>query len=78
MKGLSDVKKGSSAIIKRLDCKGAIRQRLIDLGIFEGEKIKVIALAPLCDPIIIEVKGCLMAIRKNNAGKIIVEEEENV
>ena len=76
MPNLSDVLIGKSAFVKRLDCEGKIRQRLIDLGIFEGAEIKVLKAAPLFDPIIIEVKDCVMAIRKNDAKKIIILSEK--
>ena len=73
MSNLNDVKINCSAVITRLDCEGKVRQRFFDLGIFEGVKIKVKACAPLLDPIIIEVKDSFMAIRRNDAKKIIVE-----
>jgi len=71
---LGDVKIGNFAIVKTLNCEGKIRQRFFDLGIFEGAEIKVLAFAPLSDPIIIEVKGSIMAIRRNDAKKIILSE----
>jgi len=73
MSNLNDVKINCSAVITRLECEGKIRQRFFDIGIFEGVKVKVKAYAPLFDPIIIEVKGSIMAIRRNDAKKIIVD-----
>lgn len=73
MSNLNDIKINCSAVIIRLDCEGKVRQRFFDLGIFKGVEIKVKAYAPLFDPIIIEVKGSLMAIRRSDAKKIIID-----
>ena len=69
---LSQSKKGTGLIIQDLVCPGASRRRLIDLGIMKGVKITVKGVAPLGDPMIVEVNDCEIAIRKNDAKNIIV------
>lgn len=69
---LEQVKKGNDTIIQDFACQGINRQRLMDLGIFKGAKIRVKGHAPLGDPMIVEVGDCDIAIRKNDARHIIV------
>ena len=69
---LLQVKKGQYATIKELACQGINHQRLIDLGINVGTKVKVIGFAPLGDPMVIEVDDCRIAIRKSDAKCLII------
>lgn len=73
MTNLSQIKAGNKAVIKHLECDGALRQRFIDMGLFKGTNVKVNSFAPLGDPMIIEVNDCKIAIRKNEAQKIIIQ-----
>ena len=58
--------------VQGLDCAGVCRQRLMDLGVFKGTKLVVVGVAPLGDPMIIEIDNCKIAIRKVDAAKILV------
>lgn len=73
MKTLRDVKIGESAIIKKIDGKGPIKRRLMDMGVTKGEKILVRKVAPLGDPIEVNIRGYELSFRKDEANTIIIE-----
>ena len=52
---------------------GAFRQRLLEMGFLPGTKVKVIRYAPLEDPVEYEVKGYHVALRHEEAAKVLVE-----
>lgn len=74
MKTLRDVKIGETAKIKRLHGEGAIKRRIMDMGITKGVEIYVRKVAPLGDPIEITVRGYELSLRKADAEMIEVEE----
>ncbi len=69
---LSSLKVGESGIIQKMNFKGAIRQRLLAMGLVVGEKILVKRVAPLGDPIDFIVKGYDLSLRKAEANEIFV------
>ena len=73
MKTLRDVKIGGSAIVVKLHCEGAIRRRIMDMGITKGVEIKVRKVAPLGDPLELTVRGYELSLRKSDAETIEVE-----
>ena len=73
-KTLADVEEGREAVIVKIRGGGAIRQRLLDMGVTRGTKVRVERHAPLGDPIEISVKGYLLALRGEEAVGIFVEE----
>lgn len=73
-KTLVDIQAGHEAVIVKIRGGGAIRQRLLDMGVTRGTKVKVERHAPLGDPIEISVKGYLLALRGEEAAEIFVEE----
>lgn len=70
---LTDLKKGQSAIIKRIGSVGELKKRLIDLGINSGQTIKLERNAPLGDPQEFRINGNSIAIRKKDAENIELE-----
>jgi ferrous iron transport protein A len=64
---LVDLTPGDESTITGIGGSGAIRQRLLDMGITRGTSVRCKRLAPLGDPIEICVKGALLAIRKAEA-----------
>ena len=52
----------------------ALRRRLMDLGLVPGVRIRVLRRAPLGDPVEVALKGCLLALRRDEAGEILVKE----
>ena len=70
MKTLKELGVGSAGVIERMRTTGALRQRFMDMGITKGTEVKVIKVAPLGDPMEIEIRGYNLSIRKADAEKI--------
>jgi len=73
MKTLKDIKVGKNVKVVKVHGEGAIRRRIMDMGITKGVEIFVKKVAPLGDPIEITVRGYELSIRKNDAKIIEVE-----
>ena len=73
MKTLKDIKVGSSATVVRLEGEGAIKRRIMDMGITKGTEILVKKVAPLGDPMELTVRGYQLSIRKDDAEMIEIE-----
>lgn len=74
MTTLKDLAVGDSGKVMRLNGEGAIKRRLMDMGITKGVSIKVRKVAPLGDPIEITVRGYELSLRKTEAEWIVMEE----
>ena len=70
---LKDVKIGDTCTVKRIHGEGALRRRIMDMGITRGVEIYVRKVAPLGDPVEITVRGYELSIRKGDAELIEVE-----
>ena len=73
MKTLREVKVGHSATVVKIHGEGAVRRRIMDMGITRGVEIRVRKLAPLGDPLEITVRGYELSLRKADAAMIEVE-----
>ena len=73
MKTLKDVPVGSTAKVIKLHGEGAIRRRIMDMGITKGVLIRVRKLAPLGDPMELTLRGYELSLRKADAEMIEVE-----
>ena len=73
MKTLKEVKIGESAIIKRLHGEGALKRRIMDMGLTTGPEVYVRQVAPLGDPMELTVRGYELSVRKSDAENIEVE-----
>lgn len=73
MKTLRDVKIGETVAVKKLHGEGAIKRRIMDMGITKGAEVYVRKVAPLGDPIELTVRGYELSLRKADAEKIEVE-----
>ena len=67
MKTLREVEIGDTATVKKLHGEGAIKKRIMDMGITKGVEIYVRKVAPLGDPIEITVRGYELSLRKADA-----------
>ncbi len=72
MRTLKDVKIGESVTVLKLEGQGAIRRRIMDMGITKGTKIEVRKLAPLGDPMELSVRGYELSLRKDDAKMVVV------
>ena len=73
MKNLYEMKIGDTAIIIKIACDDNIKQRILDLGMVRGTKIRPIFKSPSGNPIAYEIRGSTIAIRNDDAKKIYVE-----
>ena len=73
MNNLKEVPVGSKAKVVRIHGEGAVKRRIMDMGITKGVEIYVRKVAPLGDPIEIMVRGYELSLRKADAESIEVE-----
>ena len=73
MKTLRDVKIGETATIVRLHGEGALKRRIMDMGVTRGTQVLVRKVAPLGDPLELTVRGYELSVRKGDAELIEVE-----
>lgn len=64
------------AVIRTVGGQGALRCRLLDMGLIPKTKVKIVKIAPLGDPIELRVRGYALSIRKEDAHRIEVEVAE--
>ena len=73
MKTLDTLKVGQCGVIKELTRKD-LALKLIEMGCLPGEKITLTKIAPLGDPIAIEISGYELSMRKDEASTIVLED----
>jgi len=73
-KVLSNVKIGSFGKVLDINCNGDDRRRFLDLGVVKGTKIRPVLVSPLGDPRAYEIRGSVIAFRKEDADLIEVFE----
>ena len=73
MKTLKETKCGETVTVVRLAGEGALKRRIMDMGITKGTSVFVRKVAPLGDPVEITVRGYELSIRKGYAENIQVE-----
>ena len=70
---LKEVKVGQRVKVTKLSGTGAVKRRIMDMGITKGEEIFVRKVAPLGDPVEITVRGYELSLRKADSEMILVE-----
>ena len=70
---LRDLKMGQEGIVVSIGEKGPMRRRIMDMGITPGASIKVIKVAPMGDPIEINIRGYELSLRKDEASQIVIQ-----
>lgn len=73
MKTLNDIPVGAATRVVRLHGEGAVKRRIMDMGLTKGAEVAVRKIAPLGDPLELTVRGYELSIRKNEAALIEVE-----
>ena len=73
MNNLRDVPVGGTAKVVKIHGEGAVKRRIMDMGITKGIEIYVRKVAPLVDPIEVTVRGYELSLRKADAEDIEVE-----
>lgn len=70
---LKDAKIGSSVTVKKINGEGALKRRIMDMGITKGVEVYIRKVAPLGDPIEVTVRNYELSLRKADAANIEVE-----
>ena len=70
---LNEVGIGGTATVKKLTGEGAVKRRIMDMGITKGVEVYVRKVAPLGDPIEVTVRGYELSLRKADAEMIVIE-----
>lgn len=73
MKTLKDLKVGETGVVAKLHGEGAVKRRIMDMGITKGTSVYVRKVAPLGDPMELNVRGYELSLRKSDAEKIEIE-----
>lgn len=70
---LKEAKIGSTVTVKKINGEGALKRRIMDMGITKGVKIYIRKVAPLGDPVEVTVRDYELSLRKSDAANIEVE-----
>ena len=73
MATLREAKIGETVTVKRIHGEGALKRRIMDMGITKGVQIYVRKVAPLGDPVEVTVRGYELTLRNGEAEHIVVE-----
>ena len=73
MKTLKEVKVGEAATVARVHGEGPVRRRIMDMGLTKGVEVYVRKVAPLGDPIELNIRGYELSIRKADAEMVEVQ-----
>jgi ferrous iron transport protein A len=74
MATLRDVKVGQTCVVSKLTGTGAIKRRIMDMGLTKGASVYVRKVAPLGDPIEVTVRGYELSLRKDEAQNVEVSQ----
>lgn len=74
---LNDLAIGESVVIKKLLVHGAMRRRLLDIGLTEGARVECVGRSPAGDPAAYLIRGAVIAIRCEDTREIIIREEND-
>ena len=75
MKTLRDAKVGETVVVEKIQGSGAVKRRIMDMGITKGVQIYIRKIAPLGDPVEVMVRGYELSLRKEDAKMIVLKEE---
>ncbi len=73
MPSLDNLQRGRRAVVQAIDGNDGIVQRLLEMGLLEGEEIEVLGFAPLGDPMEIRLRGYRLSLRRSEAARVTVE-----
>lgn len=73
----ADMKVGDVAVVSNVTGEGQVRKRILDLGITKGARVKLVRIAPLGDPVEIELRGYRLTLRKTEAVIVDLVKEES-
>jgi len=71
---LCDISPGEKALVSGMYSQGGMRRRLRDMGLVEGAEVECLMKSPLGDPVAYLIKGAVIALRREDAAAVTVEE----
>ncbi len=71
---LSELPVGAAGVVVRVSGARPVRRRLMELGLVPGTRVAVVNVAPLGDPLELDVRGCKLSIRHHEAAEIELED----
>lgn len=72
---MDDLKIGQQAVIDQVGGQGPLRLRFLDMGLIPGTRVRLQKVAPMGDPIQIQVRGYELTLRREDARQITIREE---
>lgn len=72
-KQLNELKLLAKGTIKSIKSSGALKRKLLDMGIVPGSQLEVVRVAPLGDPVEVRIKGYNLSLRKEEAKQVTIE-----
>ena len=73
---LGRVPVGGAAVVRRVGCRRSVARRLMEMGLLPGTAVHVLRLAPLGDPLVLQVRGSTLSIRHAEALEVEVADLE--
>lgn len=73
MANLKETPTGATVTVRKIEGEGAVRRRIMDMGLTRGAQVFVRKVAPLGDPIEVTVRGYELSLRRADAEKILVD-----
>lgn len=70
---LNELPIGSTGKVRKLTASGTVRRRLLDLGLINNTSVESLMKSPSGDPTAYEIRGAVIALREDDASKILVE-----
>ncbi|HEY8430694.1 MAG TPA: FeoA family protein [Sandaracinaceae bacterium] len=71
---LAELPIGAEAVVAAIDCPRPVARRLMEMGVLPGTRVGVVRVAPLGDPIEIEVRGYSLSLRRREAAGIVLSD----
>jgi ferrous iron transport protein A len=69
---LGDLRPGDHAVVRAVSGSSTLRRRLLEMGFVSGTKVRVVRLAPLADPMEVELHGYHFSLRRSEADTVLV------
>jgi Fe2+ transport system protein FeoA len=73
MKRLSELRVGMSAVVKDVEGMDDVSIRMMEMGLIPGTPLKVVGVAPLGDPIELDVRGYRLSVRRSEAAHVLID-----
>jgi ferrous iron transport protein A len=72
MPSLDQLRVGQRGLVEAVGGEGAVLQRLLEMGVLEGEEVELVGFAPLGDPIEVRLRDYRLSLRRSEAARVVV------